>query len=226
MKLRYYVLGSRGIGLSIVGLFACAVALVVGIGGYVFVTQDLNEQEIALMSLFLPEVLNSPEAALLPDMLKKFLLWMANADVKKLKSLFGLLWIGVGVSLFSAFILDFLLTYLIVLGINFIAGNKLTLGQQGRLLVFPWIIFTVICIALTLMQKMVLFWWFTLYLRIISPPVSIKNSVKPENLFTLLVPMWWVSLIVFVIFLIIYFVQAKGVSLYKERREVLFKKEK
>lgn len=222
MNLRYYVLGSRGIGLSFVGLFACAIALIVGISGYVLVARNLNEhaQEIALMAPFVPE------AALLPDVLKKFLLWMANVDVKKLKSLFGLIWIGIGVSIFLVFILDFLLTYLIVLCINLIAGNKLTAAQQGRLLAFPWMIFTVICIALTLMQKMVLFWWFTLYLRMKAPPMLLKNSAKPENLLALLMPMWWVSLVVFVIFLIIYFIQAKGLSLYKERREVLFRKEK
>lgn len=145
------------------------------------------------------------------------------AAIQKVKSVLGLGSIALGIIVFTALIFDFLLTYAIVIFLNLFMRLKLTIAQLGRLLVVPWTFLIIGSFILTATKKSLITWWIALYVRMVSPAVQIGYST--ENSFAYAMPMWWMIILLAFGILTVYIVWASGLSLYKERRDELFKKE-
>ena len=144
------------------------------------------------------------------------------AVIQKVKSLLGLGTIGLGIIVFVALIFDFLLTYAIVIFLNLFMRLKLTIAQLGRLLVVPWTALIIGSFILTAMKKSMITWWIALYIRMTTPSIQVGYST--ENAFAHFMPMWWMMILLAFGVLTVYIVWASGLSLYKERRDELFKK--
>lgn len=145
------------------------------------------------------------------------------AAIQKVKSVLGLGSIALGIIVFTALIFDFLLTYAIVLFLNLFMRLKLTIAQLGRLLVVPWTFLIIGSFILTAMKKSLITWWVSLFLRMTTP--SVQSRFSTENAFVYFMPSWWMIILLAFGILTVYIVWASGLSLYKERRDELFKKE-
>lgn len=144
--------------------------------------------------------------------------------LKKAKSLIALGNILIGIIIFIMLLADFLLTYLIVLFINFFLRLSLTAAQLGRLLVVPWGILVSGSFILTAMKKTLVLWWISCIVRSYTPVIPVGRA--HENLMVYVMPMWWLILVLLFVVFIIYFMWASSLSLYKERRDEELKKRK
>ncbi len=144
---------------------------------------------------------------------------------KKLKSILGLINIGFYVTLFFVLLFDFFVFYGAIIILTPFTRTQLTAAQRGRLLVIPWALLISVLFGFAATGTIVVSWWLGIILNTYSPSMDFGNRIS-ESVFNHFAPMWWISVILFIIYLVIYFIWASGLSIYKERCDEAIKKVK
>ncbi len=142
--------------------------------------------------------------------------------MKKLDSIIGLFSIAICALSFVVLLIDFFVFYGVILMMTPLTRTHLTIAQRGRLLVMPWLFMIGLMFCSSIVGTIIVPWWFGMILDAYSPLLNVNSQVT-ASLIEYIAPLWWCSIILFVVCVVIYFTWASGLSLYQERRDEMMK---